>query len=82
MPNSTMFFVQNCPTCGRRVKIRVEYLARTLVCQHCGAQFIASDQDLSDDATTAKAEELLRRAEELLQKEATQTQLTSVAHPR
>lgn len=37
------FFLRECPTCGRRVQIRVEYLGRTVRCQHCQAMFEADD---------------------------------------
>ncbi len=32
MSNPT-YFVQECPTCGRRLQIRVEYLGKRVVCQ-------------------------------------------------
>jgi hypothetical protein len=37
------YFVQECPTCGRRLHIRVEYLGRRVVCQHCHGALIAAD---------------------------------------
>ncbi|GAB6166260.1 hypothetical protein JCM19992_22600 [Thermostilla marina] len=37
------YFVQGCPTCGRRCQIRVEHLGKRVVCYHCKAQFIAID---------------------------------------
>lgn len=36
-------FVQECPTCGRRLLVRIELLGRTVACQHCQAQFLARD---------------------------------------
>lgn len=67
MPNST-YFVQECPTCGRRLQIRVEYLAKKVVCQHCRGRFVARDpatnrRGLSDSAIMRRAEELLQEAE-------------------
>ncbi len=66
MSNST-YFVQECPTCGRRLQIRVEYLGKQVVCQHCQGRFLASDPSnvRLDDATASNA--LLRRADELLE---------------
>lgn len=64
MPNST-YFVQECPTCGRKLQVRVEYLGKRVVCQHCSARFEASDHtgdDLHDDAGSA----ILKRADELI----------------
>ena len=65
MSNST-YFVQGCPTCGRRLQVRVEHLGKQLVCQHCQGRFTATDPSATrlDGGVTANA--LLRRAEELL----------------
>ena len=43
MPSSTSIrFSQSCPTCGRRVEVRSTLLGRTVACQHCTAQFVAT----------------------------------------
>jgi len=42
MAKST-YFVQECPTCGRALHVRVEYLGKRLACQHCGGEVLASD---------------------------------------
>ena len=34
---------QNCPVCGRNLRIRVMLLGRRVYCQHCGGGFIATD---------------------------------------
>ena len=39
----SIYFVQECPTCGRRLQIRVDYLGREVVCQHCQGKFVARD---------------------------------------
>lgn len=60
------FFVQECPTCGRNLQIRVEYLGRTVVCQHCHRQLVARDPDQTGSAGSgllARAAELIKRAE-------------------
>jgi hypothetical protein len=56
MPNVT-YFVQDCPTCGRKLNVRVEYLGRKVVCQHCHGAFVAWDPEgappeVSDTAST------------------------------
>ena len=65
MSKST-YFVQECPTCGRNLEVRVEYLGRKVMCQHCRGQFLASDSPsaryLSDSGIG-----LLERANELLE---------------
>lgn len=59
------FFIRECPTCGRRLQIRVEYLGRQVRCKHCDAQFEASlasaPSSSSDDGIS-----LLERANQLL----------------
>jgi hypothetical protein len=66
MSNAT-YFVQECPTCGRRLQIRVEYLGKTVVCQHCRGRLTAADPASHRYPEARRAsEELLRRAEELL----------------
>jgi hypothetical protein len=61
MSNPT-YFVQECPTCGRRLQIRVEYLGRRVVCQHCQGSLIATDPAMRVDC----GNNLLDRANELL----------------
>ena len=41
---SPLYFIQECPTCGRSLQIRVGYLGRQVVCQHCNGQFQAYDE--------------------------------------
>jgi ribosomal protein L37AE/L43A len=36
-----MYFIQECPTCGRRLQVRVIYLGKRVACHHCGAQVAA-----------------------------------------
>jgi hypothetical protein len=65
MAGST-YYVQGCPTCGRRLNIRVEYLGRRVVCQHCHGPFEARDPSASTLAHCDPESELLQRANELL----------------
>ncbi|MBX3412856.1 MAG: hypothetical protein KF708_09225 [Pirellulales bacterium] len=64
MSKST-YFVQECPTCGRGVEIRVEYLGKRLVCQHCHGSFVATDTEQSHLVSNPSSA-VLKRAEELL----------------
>ena len=41
--SQTTYFVKECPTCGRKLQVRVEYLGREMVCNHCGGDFLAGD---------------------------------------
>lgn len=39
------YYLQSCPTCGRRLQIRIEYLGRQVICYHCNGSFIALDSE-------------------------------------
>ncbi len=78
MSGST-YFVQECPTCGRRLNIRVDYLGRRVVCQHCCGQFLAMDPA---NGGSISSSELLRRAEELLASAARQSDFERARRPR
>ncbi len=71
--SSAMYFVQECPTCGRRLQIRVEYLGKRLVCRHCQGNLMAADPAAHRDGAGSTSE-LLRRADELLESAAQRTQ--------
>lgn len=61
------FFVQSCPTCGRRLQVRVEYLGRKVMCPHCRAWLTAMDPSGARGSDASQeTHPLLRRAEELL----------------
>ena len=66
MSNPT-YFIQECPTCGRRLQIRVEYLGRRVVCQHCQGHLIAADPSNARYNRAELGNALLRRADELLE---------------
>lgn len=64
---------QNCPVCGRNLRIRVMLLGRRVYCQHCGGGFIASDvcagvstPRVADRAQSAIVDELIERAAVML----------------
>lgn len=62
-----MYYVQECPTCGRNLQVRVEYLGKQVVCQHCGARFEAYEPGSVSSAASQSSSSLLERAEYLLQ---------------
>jgi DNA-directed RNA polymerase subunit RPC12/RpoP len=66
MSRST-YFVQECPTCGRNLQIRVQYLGKQVVCQHCSARFEAFDSSSGAIPPPSSSLSVLARAEELLQ---------------
>ena len=69
MPHPT-YFVQGCPTCGRRLHIRVEHLGKRVVCQHCRGQFTACDPAARRCGDDRPAQTLLHRAGRLLEQAA------------
>ena len=74
--SNSMYFVQECPTCGRQLQIRVEHLGRRMVCEHCRGSFVARDP-----ANAPAEDDLLRRADALLQSLETH-ELRRVPNPR
>lgn len=64
--NRTTYFVQNCPTCGRRLQVRVEYLGKSVRCQHCGAGFDASDPSAAAPSCSPTEASLIARVDQLL----------------
>jgi predicted RNA-binding Zn-ribbon protein involved in translation (DUF1610 family) len=61
------YFVQECPTCGRKLQVRVQYLGKQVICQHCGGQFEAYDASTGAYPPPSSSLSVLARAEELLQ---------------
>lgn len=66
MPSGA-YFIRSCPTCGRSLEVRVEYLGKTVCCKHCSAHFDTSDPPYYSDSANESSLNLLARAEELLQ---------------
>lgn len=61
------YFLQECPTCGRSLQIRVEHLGKQVVCQHCRGALLARDRaEASEAPPAAAAFSLIDRADELL----------------
>lgn len=63
----TTYFMQECPVCGRNLQIRIEYLGKQVVCQHCHAYFEACDSVSAAHPPMESGLGLLRRADELLE---------------
>lgn len=75
MPQAKPYYVQECPTCGRKLNVRVEYLGKKVVCQHCRAPFVAWDSEGAPtisaaaplENTSLSGTRLLDRAQELIE---------------
>ena len=63
----TTYFLQGCPTCGRRLQIRVEHLGKQVQCQHCRGWLTAIDVTNARSDLGEPDNSLLRRADELLE---------------
>ncbi|HMO84301.1 MAG TPA: response regulator [Lacipirellulaceae bacterium] len=63
----TVYFVQECPTCGRNLQVRVEYMGKRVACQHCGARFQACDPKSQAYPPDDSSLSLLHRADELIE---------------
>ncbi|MDZ4659182.1 MAG: hypothetical protein SH868_16545 [Bythopirellula sp.] len=66
MPSGA-YFIRSCPTCGRSLEVRVEYLGKMVSCQHCSAQFDTSDPPYYSDGASESSLSLLARADELIE---------------
>jgi hypothetical protein len=80
MSNPT-YFVQECPTCGRSLQVRVEHLGRKVVCQHCKGLLVAADPAMRSDSGEYK-KTMLRRADELLAAASREKNPSRSHHPR
>ena len=72
-----VYFVQECPTCGRNLQVRVKYLGKRVACQHCGAKFEACDPSSGAYPPMESSLSLLNRAEELLEASMSGTRIQS-----
>ena len=64
---STIYYVQECPTCGRNLQVRVKYLGKNVVCQHCSAEFEACDPNSAVYPPSESSLSLLDRVDELIE---------------
>ena len=68
-------FLKQCPSCGRRLEIRVQCLGKNVQCTHCGSIFTANNspanpklpQDTLVDQAIRDAEIYLASVEEINQ---------------
>lgn len=64
--SSSIYFIQECPTCGRTLQVRVKFLGKLVRCRHCHGDFEACDPSSAAYPPASSGIELLRRAERLL----------------
>ena len=39
------FFYQECPVCGRSLRVAVKYFGREMACGHCHGEFVARPRE-------------------------------------
>jgi hypothetical protein len=62
----TTVFFQECPTCGRTLRVAVKYFGRSMSCGHCGGEFLADPNSMRSTAPidpTASARVIVDLAE-------------------
>ncbi len=64
--SSSTYFIQECPTCGRALQVRVQYLGKLVKCRHCQGDFEACDPTSAAYPPALSGIDLLRRADQLL----------------
>lgn len=53
------FFYEDCPVCGRPLRVDVRFMGRWVLCSHCEGEFVAGQRQFprpvaaSDAATTS-----------------------------
>jgi len=45
--SAVTFFYQNCPVCGRSLRILAKYFGRRMTCSHCQGEFRAGKEELT-----------------------------------
>jgi len=73
-------FTQDCPICGRPLRVLLSDANRRLCCQHCGGAFLASGPQSPTPSGECWPTALLRRADELLALAAARTQTAPPVH--
>jgi len=54
--SATTFFYQECPVCGRSLRVPVKYFGREMSCSHCAGEFIAGKEKKPADSCHQAAE--------------------------
>jgi hypothetical protein len=71
-------FYQECPVCGRNLRIPAKYFGRLMSCTHCEGEFLAGQEELPE-ASTGREADLGACGTELLRPDVfTQAQLGEV----
>jgi len=61
------FFYQECPVCGRSLRVPVKYFGREMSCSHCEGEFVAGkDKQASSPCNRAAEADLAGSMNELL----------------
>lgn len=58
------YFLQEFPTCGRRIQVRVNHLGKRVACSHCSAQFTSCDPQSPEYPALNSGLKLLARVDQ------------------
>ncbi|MEW4561798.1 response regulator [Bremerella sp. JC770] len=75
------YFVQSCPTCGRKLQVKVEYLGLEVSCQHCGASFTSQDPAMVGAPLENPVDDALHKADAFLGRGLTSTHFPAAFGP-
>jgi hypothetical protein len=59
--------IQPCPSCKKRLHIRIAYIGKTVACKHCRQQFTVRDPASSQYVLSDSGLALLNRVDEMLE---------------
>ena len=65
MSQGKLFFIQNCPTCRRRLQIKLAWLGRRVRCQHCQREFTARDPNGESAALDERVDQWLQNTHQM-----------------
>ena len=54
-------FIQGCPSCGRRLRVRAALVNTAVACQHCGQDFVATGNTSPQSGPSVAAPSEARR---------------------
>ncbi|MDO4550788.1 MAG: hypothetical protein Q4C96_06010 [Planctomycetia bacterium] len=61
-------YTQNCPVCGRQLRIKTKYIGMTLTCQHCHGNFVAMDSSSIWDSEMTPVDNVFSKLQKDLEK--------------
>lgn len=60
MQTTQLYFKQDCPVCGRGMRVRIELLGKQIACAHCMGVSLAR---VRDEQSLDRSTEIVRRSD-------------------